>query len=225
MISTILLIISLNIDAAFVGLSYGIRRIKVPISSIAILTCISVCCFFASFSAGQALGKLLPSEYAKLIGCFILFAIGGYAVVRELLGKAREMWNRRDGKSFEQRLLPVGDMPCVACVALYAVNKLGGAGTFAMCDFDGSRSISGLEAVALAFAISFDSMGVGIAMSLNAAFAMSLPFILGLSQAVFLYFGIYIGKRTAKVVKLNKTLVNLLCGALLITLGALRLFE
>ena len=85
--SVVLLAISLSLDAFGVGLSYGVRKIKIPILSKIII------CFFSIFYAGIALigGKylasFLPQNISKIIGITILFGMGTLIIIQALIKK------------------------------------------------------------------------------------------------------------------------------------------
>lgn len=76
LLPVILLSISLSLDAFFVGLSYGIRQIGIPIFSKMILFCISFGCAFVSITAGSSMAGWVPESWSRAIGAGILLLMG-----------------------------------------------------------------------------------------------------------------------------------------------------
>ncbi len=85
MFTIILIAISLSIDAFGIGITYGIRKVIVPIMPKIIVSAISAFITFLSLSMGLQIQKFLPNLAAKIIGTLILFCMGIYLVFQSFL--------------------------------------------------------------------------------------------------------------------------------------------
>lgn len=76
--SFLLLSVSLSTDTFAAGLSYSAEKVKVPLSSVCILSLISGCMFTLSLMAGEKAASLIPAGLASVLSFFILFALALY---------------------------------------------------------------------------------------------------------------------------------------------------
>ncbi|HYF75084.1 MAG TPA: manganese efflux pump, partial [Candidatus Nitrosocosmicus sp.] len=90
-------------------------------------------------------------------------------------------------------------------------------------DIDKSGEIDVSEAVLLGLALSVDAIGVGIGCSLTGFHSVYIPLFIGLFQFMFLYTGICIGKRFLIFERLNRKMISLVPGILLIFLAIMRI--
>ncbi|MEG0367682.1 MAG: manganese efflux pump [Coprobacillus sp.] len=74
--SALLFVVSANIDCLAIGLSYGIKAVKINYKSnvfIAIISCLGT---LISMSAGTYLAKFISIKAANIMGCIILIGMG-----------------------------------------------------------------------------------------------------------------------------------------------------
>lgn len=97
---------------------------------------------------------------------------------------------------------------------------------FEVMDYDKSKVINLLEAVALTFALSIDSITINIASSLEGGKYIYLPALMSIFQYFSITIGLYLGKLIPNIIKSknNQLVFNLLPGIILILLGISRLF-
>ena len=81
------LAISSSIDSLGIGVTYGIKDKKISFSSTIILFIISLLVSFISVFFGKILLDFLPEFITELIGCFILFIIGFFVIVKSFFEK------------------------------------------------------------------------------------------------------------------------------------------
>lgn len=81
----ILLAISLSIDAFAIGLSYRLRNIKMTLMSKLIICTVSTLVMWISVIIGDIILKYVPVGMSKILGCLMLFVLGMWIVVHELL--------------------------------------------------------------------------------------------------------------------------------------------
>ncbi|MEW5899201.1 MAG: manganese efflux pump, partial [Bacillota bacterium] len=80
----ILFALALNMDAFATGVAYGIRRIKLPLSSLLIISGLSVLAITLSMLAGNVLSGFLSEALARRLGGIILLFIGGWFLWQSL---------------------------------------------------------------------------------------------------------------------------------------------
>ncbi len=83
-VSSLLFACSVNIDAFFVGMSYGIRKIRILFIHNLIISLISFAGTFLSLFLGRQLLSLLPAFLAEYLGSGILLALGLFYLTKSL---------------------------------------------------------------------------------------------------------------------------------------------
>ena len=81
-LSGILLAISLSMDALGIGISYGLRNIKVPNIPRLIISFISLLFTAIAIGIGNVIVLFLPDYLAKLVGSGMLGVLGAVILVR-----------------------------------------------------------------------------------------------------------------------------------------------
>lgn len=148
-LSAFLFAISANLDNLTIGVAYGIKRIKIEPESNLIIACITAIGTFLSMSLGSLFTEIISTETANLIGSSILVFVGGLFIVefiwKEFMKKrvkaGSEVKQEKD-KTWLKKSMEEGDK-------------------------DGSGNIDMREAVTLAFALTVNNIGLGIAGSIT----------------------------------------------------------
>lgn len=91
-------------------------------------------------------------------------------------------------------------------------------------DLDGSKRIDWKEALYLGFALSLDSIGVGIGGSIVGINSIMYPILVAGFQLIFLSLGNFIGKKLISSISLPKNIWSVISGILLIIIGIYKLF-
>ncbi|AUG58744.1 sporulation membrane protein YtaF [Acetivibrio saccincola] len=215
--SVVLLAISLSLDAFGVGLSYGVRKIKIPILSKIII------CFFSIFYAGIALigGKylasFLPQNISKIIGITILFGMGTLIIIQALIKKDNRQ-NSLCSYINEEKTLAKIAIKSLGITVKVIKNPIEG-------DIDKSGKIEFIESVLLGLALSVDAIGVTLGVSLTGFYSVFIPFAAGIFQFAFLYAGTYLGEKFTLIEKVNKKAMAVMPGLLLIALAFINCFN
>ncbi|MCM3746963.1 manganese efflux pump [Paenibacillus pasadenensis] len=82
----LLLSFAVSVDGFGVGVTYGLRRIRIPLLSVLIITGCSGAVILLSMNLGAWLTGFVTADGAKLIGAFILIGIGCYALFQQSRG-------------------------------------------------------------------------------------------------------------------------------------------
>lgn len=121
MLISFILAITLNLDALAIGVSYGIRKIKVPIPSFLLISFISV--FVTALAS--CLGDILTTIFPAGLGSFFLIAIGLHTVFSAF----------RKSETFDFDCSKTIDLREAAALSLaLSLDATGAAISFAMSD-------------------------------------------------------------------------------------------
>ncbi|CAM4067238.1 MntP/YtaF family protein [Paenibacillus alkaliterrae] len=230
--SLLLLAFAVSLDGFGVGVTYGLRRIRIPFLSVFIIACCSGLIIFLSMQAGSWLTGFLSEFLARLIGSCVLIVIGGWALLQLRRGKqAREAGETADasqseGKATSAMVSPgMGELSGAALVVIVELKRLGLViqilRTPQAADVDKSGTISASEAVMLGVALSLDAFGAGLGAAMIGLPALLTALTIALASAIFLVGGIRFGFRFSAW-KGMQTL-SLLPGILLIMMGIMKL--
>lgn len=214
--SIILLAVSLSLDALGVGLTYGLRKIKVPLSSKLIICFFSILYAGAALLAGRSLSTIISPDISKLIGVIILLGMGIWIILQALFKKDNGSLPADDYIGKERTLLKIVIKSLGITIK---VIKNPGEG-----DLDKSGTIEISESILLGLALSVDAIGVALGSALAGFHSMFIPFAVGLCQLIFLYTGTFLGERFSLVQKINKRFVSAFPGILLIILALIRIY-
>jgi putative Mn2+ efflux pump MntP len=80
-LSLMMLALSVSMDSFGIGFTYGLRKIKIPLLSICIITLCSSSVLFLSMYFGTLLTKFFSTEQTKMVGGCILIGIGFISIV------------------------------------------------------------------------------------------------------------------------------------------------
>ncbi|OXM17032.1 manganese efflux pump [Paenibacillus herberti] len=82
----LLLSFAVSVDGFGVGVTYGLRRIRIPLLSVLIISGCSGVVILLSMNLGAWLTEFVSPEGAKLIGALILICIGSYSLLQQARG-------------------------------------------------------------------------------------------------------------------------------------------
>ncbi|WP_338552236.1 MntP/YtaF family protein [Paenibacillus sp. KS-LC4] len=82
LVSLIVLAFAVSVDGFGVGITYGLRRIRIPLLSVLIIACCSGLIILLSMQLGSVIAKYLSPGAASLIGAIVLMGIGCWALLQ-----------------------------------------------------------------------------------------------------------------------------------------------
>lgn len=161
------LALALSLDTFAAGISLGARRIRIPAASLLALSLTCSLSLLVSILLGGLLGDWISPHAANLISCMLLCGIGGV----RLFGSLVKGLLRRCCESERSFILRFQNLKIFLQVCIDSTQA----------DFNRSNSLSCLEAVSLAVALSLDGLvaGFGSGFSARAGFSI-LVFLLSL---------------------------------------------
>lgn len=160
-LSTILFVLSASTDNFVVGLSYGIKKIRIKPSSNIFIAAISALGTIISMEFGKLIINFVPSCLTNILGSLILIAIGLWSILEEFHQK------KQNSLKEENSISKLGDI----------LNNPESA------DKDTSGNIDLKESSSLAIALALNNMGLGIGASitgLNVIFTGILTFFISI---------------------------------------------
>lgn len=171
----IFLIIAVSLDGFGVGITYGMRKIHVPLIALSIIMLCSGVVVFISMTIGNMLSTLITPHGAEILGGLILISLGIFS-----------LWNihRSHSNSTEMIQAPsdtrLNDIKTVFTTPDKA-------------DLDYSGVISVNEAFLLGFALALDAFGAGIGASMLGYSAIITTLLIAMMSGLFLFSGIRLG--------------------------------
>lgn len=236
-LSLAILALAVSLDGFGVGVMYGLRKIRIPLVSIAIISGCSGLVIFTSMQIGAFAAKFLSPAVAKSTGAVILIGIGLWAIV--------QMWRQRpdNGSADVSDTGPGGTVPGQSAAASDVRTGLsaptGGIRTVlriemkrlglvieilrtpSLADVDRSGYISSSEAVLLGAALSLDAFGAGIGAAFIGYAPLVTAAVIAVSSGLFIATGLRVGLTYADTRWLQRLAV--LPGCILIAMGIMKL--
>ncbi len=163
MLTYLTLILALSLDTFMAALSYEANKIKIPITSNLVISFICSLTLVISILFGNLLSNIIQPDILKWVSFLILFGIGIFKIFDSQVKKCLK------NKSSKQVHFKIFNFKFI--LQIYA--------DYPEADIDKSKSLSILEAISLALALSIDGLSAGLAFASNISY-ISLIFILGL---------------------------------------------
>lgn len=209
--------LAVSLDGFGAGVMYGMRKIRIPWTSIVIVALCSGIVLYASMAVGAIFAGWLPEAAAKSIGAVILIGIGVWAVYQMSTGPARQKADSAEAAAVrdeEERT-----------IVMWEIRRLGLIikiwRTPSVADMDRSGVISASEAVLLGIALSFDSFGAGIGAALIGFPPLITAVAIAVACGLFIAWGAKLGYVCSGFRLLNK--LSVLPGCILIVMGIFKL--
>ncbi|ODG90458.1 sporulation membrane protein YtaF [Gottfriedia luciferensis] len=179
-ITVLFLAFSSSIDNFGVGITYGIRGIKVGLLANLIISIIAFIFSEAGIVSGQYISKVFPGTLSNVIGAFFLLVIGLRIVLLTFPRKDKQTIINNDDESVSNIVTNYLSSPEKA-------------------DVDHSGDISSFEAIILGNAVSMNALTNGLGVGL---IGLS-PFAISIAASIFsflaIWLGVLLGKKVANV--------------------------
>ncbi|EDL63641.1 sporulation membrane protein YtaF [Bacillus sp. SG-1] len=201
-----MLAFAVSLDSFSTGLTYGLRKMGMPLKSIVIISICSAGSLLAAMSIGGAAENVLSEGAADKIGGLILIALGAFVLLQFFR-------SGKDTSVDEEKILFNFEIESIGLVINILKRPMA-------ADFDKSGTITGVEAIMLGLALSLDAFGAGIGAALLGYSPLLLAVTVMMMSIIFLSAGLKIGKSCAHMGWVQK--VSFLPGVLLIVIGVLR---
>lgn len=215
-LSLLALAFAVSLDGFGVGISYGLRKIKIPYSSIFIITSFSALVIVFAMRLGQWLATFVNLELANQIGAWLLIGVGCWAIFNLYQNKETQHING-DVRVEEEQPKQVLKLEIkMLGLVIHILKKP------TMADMDKSGEISSTEAALLGIALSIDAFGAGI----GAALMGFSPWLTGLLVSIlctgFILLGLRLGFRYSDIDWVKR--LSFIPGMILILFGISRIW-
>ncbi|MFC4305429.1 sporulation membrane protein YtaF [Cohnella boryungensis] len=224
--SLLLLSFAVSLDGFGVGMTYGVRKIKIPVLSVMIISLCSGLILLLSMLVGVAMAKWIPPQGASVVGAVILIGIGFAALIQFMRSGEREERTQGDMDAYKHRDTELTETTNNAPVVKLELQLFGFIiqilRTPSAADVDRSGTISAGEAFLLGTALSLDAFGAGIGAALVGFPPILTAVLIAASSGLFLWSGTKVGFWASKWRWVRQ--LSMLPGIILITMGILKLF-
>ncbi|HEY2493343.1 MAG TPA: sporulation membrane protein YtaF [Paenibacillus sp.] len=202
MVSLMLLAFALSLDSFGVGITYGLRKMKIPLLSIVIISMLSGVIIYLSMQVGVLLSHVVSETVASAVGAIILIVMGSWSLVQLLLQKEKsavvaDVPKQNSVVAEYDQAEEVIERP----VFSFEIRKFGLViqilRTPSSADVDKSGSISGFEAMWLGIALSLDAFGAGLGAALLGFSPLWTAVVIAVFSGSFLVMGMKAGFRFA----------------------------
>jgi putative sporulation protein YtaF len=192
--SLLTLAIAVSLDSFGVGVAYGVRRIRVPLGSFAIITLCTAFTLVLAVFAGEMIAAVLSPELTQALGGVLLVGIGLVAVLNQVKGQLdadQPSQGLKDLEAPASSKLSPGERNSSRSNRLATITAV--LERPAAADADQSKSISAQEALILGLAVSLDSFVAGIGIRLMGYSPWLIIITMAAMSSMFIYLGIRIG--------------------------------
>ncbi len=219
--SIIILAIALSLDALGFGLVYGLRQIRIPLSSKIIICFCSILYSQIALILGNLLLTSANQTLAKIVGIGILAGMGLFIILQNTFKDTPPKKGLKDPNAAVK--LPKGKETTLFQIALKSLGiTIQIIRNPAEFDRDRSGRIDAKESLLLGLALSLDAIGTGVGSALTGLFTPLIPLTIGFFQMLFLSVGTYLGFRFCQLKNFNEKIFGIISGILLLCLALIR---
>jgi putative sporulation protein YtaF len=189
-LSAFFLAISSSSDSFIVGLSYGVKKVRINLLNNILVAAISGAGTLSSMLLGKLLINLVPIHYANIIGNALLIVLGLYMLIASFKKRSAE---NMQSNSYEN-ILRNPDL----------------------LDINHSKTIEPNEALSLGLILCVNNIGLGIGASIAGLAPVLTSILTAIASIIFVPLGCFIGKKLVsnKISRFSDILAALLIIAL-----------
>lgn len=205
----ILLAIAVSIDGFVAGVAYGLKNIRMPLFSLAIVGVVATILTAIAMLFAYVLERFINTNVAIVTGALLLILLGAWSLFQQYLTRNVPSYEL-DGEVTAHKLtISVGQL----VISIMAKPET--------ADVDRLGYISSLEAVFLGLAVGLDAMVGTFAAALMGVLPLYTPPAVGITHMICISYGCYASSRF--IPEALKQRFPYLPGILLIFLGLIRL--
>lgn len=199
-LSIVLFAVALSFDGFGVGIAYGIKKIRIPLKSLIVISLTSSTAIGFSMLLGSGLTHVISIIAAERIGAVILVIMGGWLLFQSLLSQEEQIIGKSPETSaigfqapspmgilIEEPLFRIQIKPLGLVVQILRQPV--------KADLDHSGIISPKEAIFLGLALAMDALGAGIGAAMAGFSILITLFVVGMVKFCLVSFGGFVGRR------------------------------
>nr|WP_261133321.1 sporulation membrane protein YtaF [Bacillus sp. Marseille-Q3570] len=211
-IALLTLTIAVSMDSFGVGVTYGVRRMKITYFSIILIALCSALMLLAAMNVGTIISTFVSPAFAGKLGGILLIGLGMYVLWQFFKSSAEpeeEAFKKNESEY-------IWNMEIRSLGIVIQILR-----TPAAADIDRSGTIAGLEALLLGLALSLDSFAAGLGASLLGFPHLMTAVFVSTMSVLFLVTGMKLGRVLSALPKMR--LISFFPGLMLIVLGIFKL--
>ena len=193
-----------SIDNFTVGIAYGVKKIKINLSSNILIGLISSLGTLLSMTLGLVIIKVISAKTANLFGCVILLTLGIYFLI-DFFKKSFKTNGSRQQNEHDYSVYQ----------ALLNYPEFG--------DVDKSGSLDAKESILLAFALALNNFGLGIGVGITGINIFQATILTFIISIISILIGYIVGQKYLS--RLLGDYANLFSGCLIIILSIYEIFK
>lgn len=196
-LSLLLVSLAISMDSVSVGLTYGLRKMRMPFLSLVVVSGCSFAVVYSVMLIGSSLTVWLTPDIGKRIGAAVLIGMGLFTLGRLVSPRsaAEEEQGIRApqlaGKQEEPQLTVLSQFRMFGLMIQILRDP-------ARADADRSGHIMGWEAVMLGLALSMDAFGAGISLTFLGYPPLAVALCIAVMSALLLAIGMALGRRAGQ---------------------------
>jgi putative sporulation protein YtaF len=203
-LAILLFAIAVSADGFMVGIAYGVKKIRIPTSSLIVISFASALAVTVSMVCGKVLASFFPSSFAKMIGAAMLIIIGIYFLLQYGRQKISGIACAEEEPLWS---LNVRSLGIIIHILKYP----------STADFDSSGEISAREAFFLGTALAMDAFGAGIGMALAGFNILFTALGVGVLKFILVNAGLLVGRMVGN--ERTQGVSALISGCILMAVG------
>lgn len=205
--------LALNMDSFAAGVAYGVRNIKLPVTSLAIISSMSMGAITMSMLMGSALAGYFSPTFAHRLGGVILLLIGLWVLIQSLQESGREKRGETPEEDEPSTIMQIHIRSLGLVIQILREPS--------RADLDRSGTISSKEAVLLGLALALDALAAGFAVSMLGFSILPTALMVGIGHFLLTYLGLQAGIGAMATGLSQK--ISVLPGFILIALGLFKI--
>jgi putative sporulation protein YtaF len=198
--SLILIAVAVSLDGFWGGFAFGLRKIKIPVGSLIIISSWSILCTMIAMLIGHYLRNVIPIEMAKYIGALLLLLLALYTL-------KQGFEHRKESRGAFKPKINLHDLTKILQNPLLA-------------DYDNQDDIKQMEGTLLGLAVAMDASIAAFTLALLGINPFTTPFMFGAAHFLMIGVGNMLA-RTNVVGNLGEKFA-LLPGLILLVMAVLR---
>ncbi len=206
----LLLVLAVSIDGFSAGLSFGLRKLVIPLYSLLIIGLLSSMAAACSMLIGNSIALLIPSRWLSGAGGVLLIFLGLY-IALPALNKRRQAKKQEESEPGTGETRGNGGLQILASISECPDRA----------DLDCSGELSAKEAIILGLVLSADVFGAGVGASLIGLPILFTSLAAGAAQFLLIPLGAECGRLMSDLIPFRMT--SLWAGCLLILVGLINI--
>ncbi|MFF0829605.1 sporulation membrane protein YtaF [Brevibacillus sp. NPDC003359] len=201
-LALLLVSLAISMDSVSVGLTYGLRNMRMPFLSLVVVSGCSFAVVYGVMLVGSSLTEWLTPEIGKYIGAAVLILMGLFTLWRLIATRSGTEVQESSAASSEAVVAAEKQEEQEPIVLLSQFRIFGVMIQIlkdpSKADADRSGHIMGWEAVMLGLALSLDAFGAGISLTFLGYSPLIVALCIAVMGALLLVVGIALGRRAGK---------------------------